>query len=492
MKISQFPGIQFVFFIVVLCLTFQAKAQVGIGILIPDTSAVLHLESTTKGFLPPRMTDIERDAIFQPKDGLVIFNTTDSTLQYYNGTCWLRTFQKNCTDCFFTMNATSIADTIDRVITDSVAFQLNILQNVGTPQNLGFTIVNQLPLGMTYSIDNNPQFSSGTVDVVFYVTTFTPAGTYPIIIQAVCGSTTINYVYSLTILPCYEVDIINNTVNYDLATDLYATYPSLSTSQPVCVISTVGSGVLVSSNTTTDPAYTTGNLATGSVVAIVNDGNIIGKGGDAGAAYDPNSGNTGEGFDGGTAIDLTVNTTILNNFNIYGGGGGGNAMAFSISQAAGPINFGIFLGGGGGGGAGGGLGGKKPGNIIGLSAYTDGQDATSGQFGVHGEGGVLAYPLNYPFSVGIGTVSIDIVPNVRGGDGGPYGFPGTQGIFNVDFGATVSIGPFPFSIGPFAIPVPVTPPVAGDSGYAIKKNGFTTNIPNNNYNTSFLKGKVGN
>ncbi len=472
-----------------LFFTLPAQAQVGINILIPDTSAVLHLESTEKGFLPPRMTETERDNIYQPANGLTIFSVTDSTLQYYNGECWLRTFQQNCDDCFFTMNSSSVADTIDRVLSDSVSFQLDIVQNVGSPQNIAFTIVNTLPLGMTATFVDNPQFSTGVVDVTFHVPTFTPAGTYPIIIQALCGNTTVNFIYSLTVTPCYEVPIVNSVTDYDLAVDLYNTYPNLPTNQAVCVISTIASGVLVASNSTGFPAYTTGNLPSGSVVAIVNDGNIIGLGGDGGVGWDPALGLTGAGENGSDAINLTANTSILNNFNIYGGGGGGNSMAFSVSQALGPVTLGIFIGSGGGGGAGGGIGGTLPPIVLGLTLYADGQNATSGQFGVHGEGGVL----NFPFSISLGPVDIDLNPNTRGGDGGPYGFPGTQGVFNLDIGATINIPPFPsIPIGPFPIPIPVTPPPAGEAGYAIKRNGNTINIPDNNYNTSFLKGRVGN
>jgi len=41
------------------------------------------------------------------------------------------------------------------------------------------------------------------------------------------------------------------------------------------------------------------------------------------------------------------------------------------------------------------------------------------------------------------------------------------------------------------IPIPAPPPLAGNGGYAVKRNGFTTNIPDNQYNTSFLRGQVG-
>jgi hypothetical protein len=54
----------------------------------PDASAVLQANSTTQGFLPPRMTTVQRDAIVSPATGLVIFNTDLGTLQTYNGSAW--------------------------------------------------------------------------------------------------------------------------------------------------------------------------------------------------------------------------------------------------------------------------------------------------------------------------------------------------------------------------------------------------------------------
>jgi hypothetical protein len=50
--------------------------------------AVLALTSTNKGFLPPRMTATQRAAIASPATGLQLYNTTNNTPDYYNGTSW--------------------------------------------------------------------------------------------------------------------------------------------------------------------------------------------------------------------------------------------------------------------------------------------------------------------------------------------------------------------------------------------------------------------
>jgi uncharacterized protein (TIGR02145 family) len=64
-------------------------AQVGIGTTTPDPSAELDLSATDKGFLPPRLTTAERDAIASPAEGLTIYNTDNKCLETYNSTVWI-------------------------------------------------------------------------------------------------------------------------------------------------------------------------------------------------------------------------------------------------------------------------------------------------------------------------------------------------------------------------------------------------------------------
>jgi hypothetical protein len=64
-----------------------ALGNVGIGTTSPHVSAHLDVTSTSRGFLPPRMTTTQRDLITTPAAGLVIYNTTTSKLQVYT-TAW--------------------------------------------------------------------------------------------------------------------------------------------------------------------------------------------------------------------------------------------------------------------------------------------------------------------------------------------------------------------------------------------------------------------
>jgi hypothetical protein len=85
--------------ILFFCLYSGIFAQ---GVLIsstpgtPDPSAGLHIDFNDKGFLPPKMSTQQRNAIQNPAQGLLLFNTTTECLQiYYNNVGW-RDVSCNC------------------------------------------------------------------------------------------------------------------------------------------------------------------------------------------------------------------------------------------------------------------------------------------------------------------------------------------------------------------------------------------------------------
>ena len=64
--------------------TFGAGLSVGAAL---NTSAILQADSTTKGFLPPRMTTAQKNAISSPVEGLVVYDTDLNKLALYT-TIW--------------------------------------------------------------------------------------------------------------------------------------------------------------------------------------------------------------------------------------------------------------------------------------------------------------------------------------------------------------------------------------------------------------------
>jgi uncharacterized protein (TIGR02145 family) len=75
--------------ILFLFVTASTYAQTGIGTTAPHASAQLEVSSTTKGFLPPRMTTEQRNAIANPATGLIIYNTTTNILEYKTASGWV-------------------------------------------------------------------------------------------------------------------------------------------------------------------------------------------------------------------------------------------------------------------------------------------------------------------------------------------------------------------------------------------------------------------
>lgn len=51
----------------------DVNIMVGIGTSAPNDSAKLQIDSTTKGFLPPRMTAVQAEAISTPAEGLMVY-----------------------------------------------------------------------------------------------------------------------------------------------------------------------------------------------------------------------------------------------------------------------------------------------------------------------------------------------------------------------------------------------------------------------------------
>lgn len=67
--------------------TFET-GKVAIGATAANPSAILEVSSTTKAFLPPRMTTAEMNAIPSPEGGMIVYDTTNNVMMYYNGTAW--------------------------------------------------------------------------------------------------------------------------------------------------------------------------------------------------------------------------------------------------------------------------------------------------------------------------------------------------------------------------------------------------------------------
>lgn len=60
--------------------------QLYLGSSTPNAAAIFQADSTTQGFLPPRGTTAQKNAIASPPEGLCFYDTTTHKLCVYDGT----------------------------------------------------------------------------------------------------------------------------------------------------------------------------------------------------------------------------------------------------------------------------------------------------------------------------------------------------------------------------------------------------------------------
>ena len=86
------------------------RGQMVIGGSTPAATAVLDLQSTTKGFLPPRLSSVQRNAVSSPATGLTIYNTSLKMVETYNGTRWVNASSGVASNCGAKVNASDWKD----------------------------------------------------------------------------------------------------------------------------------------------------------------------------------------------------------------------------------------------------------------------------------------------------------------------------------------------------------------------------------------------
>jgi len=137
-----------IFFLLnVLLIASFVEAQTGIGTTTPNASAKLDVFSTTKGFLPPRMTNAQRTAISSPAEGLMVYQTDGTSgLYYYNGSAWIYIINS-------TTNVVSVVNggtgTTAATGTGSVVLNTSpslITPALGTPSSATLTNASGLPI----------------------------------------------------------------------------------------------------------------------------------------------------------------------------------------------------------------------------------------------------------------------------------------------------------------------------------------------------------
>jgi len=210
--------------------------------------------------------------------------------------------------------------------------------------------------------------------------------------------------------PTFELSISTTMTNVDAAT-LFKQQTTWDGISPAFFRLAINSGAVVGSSSTSAYALTIANFPVGSDILLINDGYIVGKGGDGGqgGTY-PTAEPDTAGHAGGPELHVQMQTTIQNN-GIIGGGGGGGGGGGSTSYSNGTYEG----GGGGGGGAGFAPGG---GGVPGQNTDNSAQPGVAGGLSTGGSGGRGS---RYSWAAS-GATSAD------GGRGGNLGQAGAVGI----------------------------------------------------------------
>lgn len=219
--------------VVVICICFLLFnfiniliAQVGINENgnPPDPSAMLDISSSSKGILIPRLTTIQRDAITNPAQSLIIYNVTTRCLEIYENSQWNQIWCYSCPPpSGLTANASP------NPICEGQSLSLSASAT-------GATIWSWTgPNGFTSS-SQNPTINNITLS---------QAGTYSVVASNSCGSTNpVDVTVTVNTAPSTPGTITGNT---SICAGQTATYSISPVSGATSYVWTVPSGSTITS-----------------------------------------------------------------------------------------------------------------------------------------------------------------------------------------------------------------------------------------------------
>jgi len=387
-----------IFSFLVFFTTFSVFAQVKVG-ENPNTinpSAVLEAESTNKGFLLPRMTTAQREAIQNPAEGLQIYNSTTKCFEAFYGTFW----QSIHCGCSAAPSSLSYSDN------GPISYCINQAISINSPFSQGgnpslYAVSPVLPAGLF--------FNTTTGQITGTPTSLSSSANYTITASNACGSTTRVLNIAVVSVPATPSTIsgpsaptINTSANYSItavsgATSYTWTVPTgwtINSGQGTTTI-TVTAGTTAGNVTITATNTCGASAASTKVVSpwrpIVATGGTVtnytanGSNGVNGIQYRVHSftavGNsTFNVTDAGSSgqVDYLVVAGGGGGGNNHGGGGGGGGLkqgAFTLSTGSNQIT----IGNGGGGGNGNGNAGGNAGNSAAFTFIANGGGGGGGR-----------------------------------------------------------------------------------------------------------------
>ncbi len=78
-----------ILFSILFSVNIEAQVAINTDGSNADPSAIVDIKSSSKGFLPPVMSKAKRDSIKNPAEGLIIYDSTSKSLDFYDGDKWI-------------------------------------------------------------------------------------------------------------------------------------------------------------------------------------------------------------------------------------------------------------------------------------------------------------------------------------------------------------------------------------------------------------------
>ncbi len=434
--------------------------QGGIGIsttgVAPDPSSILDVKSDSKGFLVPRMSTAQMNAIHAPAQSLIIYNTTTNCFEIYIGAAWLQ-ISCVCNGVPATPGAITPSNPAPLACSAGITYTIAAVA--------GASLYNwTVPFGATITA------GQGTTSIT--VTWGSTSGNVTVIASNSCGSS------GVRILPVNLTNGSHGTISFAYTGGLQTwTVPACISSVTIAITGAGGNaayafsqaaaggkGALVNATLTVNPAEIL-NIYLGQKGAISTsscDGGAGGIGGfnndEGGGAGYGDTNNTpwynlpgwGAGGGGGGASSIRVGGTDVQNRVIVAGGGGGGGADYNTEL------YGNTYGVGGDGGQpatnGAGRNVNERGNagtiaaggasvVLNTGACTPNAFAsTAGGFGNGGNGGMSKITCEWGGGGGGGGGYYGGSGGCGGGGGGGYSYTGGPGVTTISVTAGSNTG----------------------------------------------------
>lgn len=131
-----------------------------------NSSAMLDVKSTTKGFLAPRLSTTERNNILSPAAGLLVYDNTVNRYYVYNGSAWVDLSSNSVSGPFwsYTSPYVYLTNSTDYVGlgTTSPLHKLHLYQSVATTDGTDGTIIDIQNSNASTGVMSGIRFFNGT------------------------------------------------------------------------------------------------------------------------------------------------------------------------------------------------------------------------------------------------------------------------------------------------------------------------------------------